>query len=108
MEIVRVNDQEAAKLLFERYNIPYSITSRGEDKGELRVKPLRERDKNRLWTFQQDLRAKHPDIVDHCMTFRDEEDNLIVTFSPYGCYKPGKYELDDLDIDILEFSIYGY
>lgn len=40
MELAGVNNQEDAKIFFERYDIPYSVISRGVNKGMLRVKML--------------------------------------------------------------------
>lgn len=56
MKPAYVNDYAVAKLFFDEFNIPYEIVTRGENKGTLRVKPIREKD--RANQFQSDATAE--------------------------------------------------
>lgn len=56
MKPAYVNDYAAAKLFFDEFSIPYEIVTRGENKGTLRVKPIREKD--RANQFQSDATAE--------------------------------------------------
>ena len=111
MELANVNNQEDAKILFEKYNIPYSVTSRGVNKGMLRVKNARQIDAQRARTLREELTATNSGhLCDHCNTFRDGNDNTVVTFSPYGLggHGGGSVQLGSWEIEISDLSIYGY
>ena len=49
-------------------------------------------------------------LCDHCNTFRDENDNTVVTFSPYGLggHGGGSMQIGRWEIEISDLSIYGY
>ena len=84
MELANVNHYAQVKLLFDEYNIPYEIITRGQNKGKLRVKPLRNTDRfNLIETKTRLENAGFDYIVDHSNCFRDADDNTICTFSPY-------------------------
>ena len=115
MELAEVNNHEAAKLLFDRYDIPYEIITRGENKGKLRVKTVRDRDMDHAQPIMDAVRKAIPALCDHAVVFRDINDHVIITFSPYALLKPGKYEIDgmngvgaDVEAEVMEYSIYGY
>ena len=111
MELADVNNQEDAKILFEKYDIPYSVISRGVNKGMLRVKNARLIDAQRARTLREELTANNYGyLCDHCNTFRDENDNTAVTFSPYGLggHGGGSMQLGSWEIEISDLSIYCY
>ena len=105
MELANVNNYAQAKLLFDEYNIPYEIITRGQNKGKLRVKPLRNTDRfNLIETKTRLENAGFDYIVDHSNCFRDADDNTICTFSPYT--------LEEVPegitwIKMSDYSIYG-
>ena len=105
MDLANVNDHQQAKLLFDEYNIPYKIITRGENKGMLRVKPLRPADRyNLLQTKFKLEQAGLNEIADHGRCFRDAEDNTVVMFSPYNiCQLPSNCSW----LIISDYSIYG-
>ena len=85
MELANVNNYDQVKLFFEEFNIPYEAIKRDENKGKLRVKPLRSKDRFNL--IESESRLKNAGlgyIVDHGNCFRDAHDNTVCTFSPYG------------------------
>lgn len=85
MEPARVNNQEDAEALFEKYDIPYEKYTRGENKGKLKVKTIRDLDGRRIREAMAALEeAGYGDYVDHSNCFRDAEDETVVTFSPYA------------------------
>lgn len=105
MKLANVNDHEAAKRFFDEFDIPYEVISRGENKGKLRVRPVRERDREKIYKAKGMLEQYGLEVVcDHSNVFRDRKDNAVVTFSPYNIsYLPA-------GIDWLEMSgssIYG-
>ena len=66
MELAIVNNYAQAKLFFDEYNIPYEIITRGQNKGKLRVKPLRNTDRFNLIETESRLKnAGFGNIVDH-------------------------------------------
>ena len=84
MELAIVNDYDQAKLFFDEFNIPYETIMRGQNKGKLRVKPLRKKDGLNLIETKRRLEDMGLGrIVDHSNCFRDANDNTICTFSPY-------------------------
>ena len=105
MELAIVNDYDQARRFFEEYNIPYEIITRGENKGKLRVKQLRNKDRFNL--IESESRLKNMGlgyIVDHKNCFRDANDNTICTFSPYTTDRVP----DGITwLKMSEFSIYG-
>ena len=85
MELIRVNDWQAAKLFFEEYDIPYEEITEGEDKGKLLVRPVRDCDREQEYEAIKRLeRSRLNAVTDHPNVFRDRNDNAIITFSPYN------------------------
>ena len=85
MKLANVNDYDQAKMFFDEFNIPYEIIKRGENKGKLRVKPVRSKDSFNLIETKSRLETSGlDDIVDHANCFRDADDNTVCTFSPYN------------------------
>lgn len=105
MELARVNDHEAAKRFFEEFNIPYEVISRGENKGKLRVRRPRDRDREKILRAMDRLKMSGLEVVcDHTNVFRDEKDQAVVTFSPYNIdYLPAGFDW----LEMSENSIYG-
>ena len=84
MELARVNNYDQARLFFEEFNIPYELITRGENKGKLRVKPLRRTDLFNQFEAEKRLQNAGLDyLIDHKNYFRDADDNTVCTFSPY-------------------------
>lgn len=84
MKLANVNNHAQAKMFFEEFNIPYEIITRGENKGKLRVKPVRSVDFFNLVEAERRLQNAGLDyLVDHKNYFRDADDNTVCTFSPY-------------------------
>ena len=105
MVLAKVNDHDQAKLFFEEFNIPYEVITRGENKGRLRVKPVRSVDGRNLLEAKRKLEAASLGyIVDHMNCFRDEEDRTVCTFSPYTA-DAVPYGTDWLEMS--DYSIYG-
>lgn len=105
MKIANVNDYEQAKLFFDEFNIPYEVVTRGENKGKLRVKPNREKDRYNLFEAEKRLQnAGLGHIVDHSRYFRDADDNTVCTFSPYDLH-PNMEGVPWLKVS--DHSIYG-
>lgn len=105
MKLANVNDHEAAKRFFDEFDISYEVISRGKNKGKLRVRPVRETDRLKIYKAEDMLKEYGLEVIcDHSNVFRDREDNAVVTFSPYNIdYHPA-------GIDWLEMSgdsIYG-
>ena len=100
-----VNDPQEAKLFFEEYDIPYKEITRGENKGKLRVRPIRAKEYELRRETERKLRRSHLEIViDHPNVFRDRKGNAVVTFSPY--------DIDELPknrpwLEMSDHSIYG-
>lgn len=87
MILADVNNQEGAKLFFDEFHIPYEVTQRGENKGMLRIRPIRAIDRKNLMEARSRLEAAGLGfLIDHTNCFRDEEDNTVCTFSPYHDY----------------------
>jgi len=105
MELARVNDHLSAKLFFEEFNIPYEVISRGENKGKLRVKQIREKDRQKIYQAMDRLKQYGLEAVcDHINVFRDKDDRTVVTFSPYGINsKPAGIAW----LEMSDHSIYG-
>lgn len=105
MELAIVNDYDQAKCFFEEFNIPYEIITRGENRGKLRVKPLRNKDRFNLIESEsrlKDMRLSY--VVDHKNCFRDANDNTVCTFSPYTADRIP----DGITwLKMSEYSIYG-
>ncbi len=103
MVLADVNNQEQARLFFNEFHIPYEVTSRGENKGRLRVKPIRAVDRRNLQETRQRLSSEGLGfIIDHANCFRDEDDNTVCTFSPYQAFSsPVGW------VKMSEYSIYG-
>ena len=100
----RINDVDAAREFFTAYHIPYE-EGVGENAGMLLVKKTRDIDWERSREVEDRCRrARIPEITDHPAEFRDEEDNTIVTFSPYDSMEGMNLPW----IERLERSIYGY
>ena len=101
----RVNNCEAAKLFFADYNIPYEEITEGKDKGTLLVKAMDSEDQYQVLNAQKRLERSHLHVVtDHPNAFLDEDENVIVTFSPY--------DIDALPprrpwLEMSDHSIYG-
>ena len=55
MVLADVNNHEQARLFFDEFHIPYEVTQRGENKGLLRVKPIRAIDRKNLMETRQRL-----------------------------------------------------
>ncbi|MCC8152652.1 MAG: hypothetical protein LIO96_14750 [Lachnospiraceae bacterium] len=114
-----VNNTEAAIRLFEDYDIPYHLITKGENAGKIRVKSLRDGDYKRYCELEEVLkRHGYADIMDHSETFRDVDDELIFCFSPYRIFgeKIGedgkiKYEVPEVpgyESEVRYPGIYGY
>ena len=105
VEVALVNDPYEAKLFFDEFDIPYREITRGENKGKLKVKSIRDIDWDNRMEAERKLRRFHLGIViDHPNIFRDKDDNTVVTFSPY--------EISDLPkdrpwLEMSDHSIYG-
>lgn len=103
-----INNHEDGKLFFEAYNIPYQVITRGENKGKLRVKTTRSSDGQAVLDARKELEyAGYGLLCDHSNVFRDEDDNPVVTFSPYHGV-PSVVEVPGYDVEISELSIYSY
>lgn len=105
MKLANVNNYDQARCFFEEFNIPYEVITRGENKGKLRVKPLREKDHLNLIEVEYRLKdAGHDRIVDHKNCFRDANDNTVCTFSPYTADRVP----EGIDwLKMSDYSIYG-
>ncbi|MCD8153529.1 MAG: hypothetical protein LUF78_02345 [Clostridiales bacterium] len=82
-----VNNKEAAIQLFEDYDTPYHLITKGENAGKIRIKRLR--DSDYMWYWEQEdalKRQRYADIVEHSIIFRDVDDELIFCFSPYHIF----------------------
>ena len=78
-----VTDWEHAKFFFKDFNIPYEPVKTDEDTDRLCVKNLRDEDLDRMSEAIFLLNEAGLDkIVDHCMCFRDADDNTVCTFNP--------------------------
>lgn len=85
MTLAQVNDPKEARLFFEEFKIPYEQVTRGENKGMLRVKPIRAIDRRNLMDMEERLKSEGLGyVIDHMNCFRDAEDRTVCTFSPYG------------------------
>ena len=105
MELANVNHYAQVKLLFDEYNIPYEIITRGQNKGKLRVKPLRNTDRFNLIETESRLKnAGFGNIVDHSNCFRDADDNTVCTFNPYTMDRVPE---GITWIKMSDYSIYG-
>lgn len=112
MELAEVNNHDAAKRLFDRYSIPYEIITSGENKGKLRVKTVWSGDVDHAQSIMDAVRRAIPALCDHAVVFRDANDNVIITFSPYALLKPGKYKIDgmngvevDVEAEVMEYNM---
>lgn len=106
MTTAYVNDIAAAKLFFRDFNIPYEQIESGKDAGKLRVRALRDIDHEKAHdVMKRCSRARIQDLCDHEYTFRDADDNTIVTFSPYDYEEVPKGKTW---IEKSEYSIYGH
>lgn len=107
-----INNHETGRLFFEAYNIPYQVITRGENKGKLRVKTTRSSDGQAVLEARKELeRAGYGILCDHSNVFRDEDDNPVVTFSPYHGVNHGvigEIDVPGYDVEISELSIYSY
>ena len=105
MKLANVNNYDQARHFFDEYNIPYEVITRGENKGKLRVKPLREKDRFNLIETEYRLKdAGLGRIVDHKNCFRDANDNTVCTFSPYTVDRVPE---GITWLKMSEYSIYG-
>ena len=105
MKLAYVNNYAQAKLFFEEFNIPYEVITRGENKGKLRVKPVRRIDFFNLLDTERRLQDAGLDyIVDHKNYFRDADDNTVCTFSPYTA---GSLPEGVPWLKMSDYSIYG-
>ena len=85
--------------------IPYEIITRGTNKGKLRVKPLRDKDRFNLIETESRLKKAGLDyIVDHVNCFRDADDNTVCTFNPYHA---GSVPAGISWLQVSDHSIYG-
>lgn len=81
MKPAYVNDCAAVKLFFDEFNTPYEIITRGENKGTLRVKLIRDKERvNQFKATRQLKDAGFDDLVDHRNCVRDADDNTVYTF----------------------------
>ena len=110
MVLAQVNEQEQARHFFNEYDIPFQITKSGENKGKLRVMPLRAKDRETLFAAKKALERNGLSwVLDHSNVFRDDKDRTVVTFSPYA----GDVSLvagifvDGFEVTYSEWSIYG-
>ena len=111
MVLAQVNEQEQARHFFNQYDIPFQITKTGENKGLLRVMPVRSKDRDVLMEAKKVLtRYGFSWAIDHSNYFRDDRDRTVVTFSPYGgdVIQLGGVFLDNFEVTYSDWSIYGY
>lgn len=110
MVLASVNQQEEARLFFNEYDIPFQITASGQNKGKLRVLPMCSKDRKILMDVKKILKENGLDwVVDHSNVFRDENDNTVVTFSPYQDVRQlGGIMIGGFEFTYSERSIYGY
>lgn len=113
-EFTQINNIEDSKLFFYAYNIPFTETLRGENKGMLRVPKVRQSDRNMVLEIGRILQENGAGyIYNHSNVFRDAEDRTVVTYSPYGVDVLSQDVADAVlrygyQIEICEYSIYGY
>ena len=78
MVLADVNNQEEARHFFNEYDIPFQITKRGENKGKLRVMPIRDKDRRMLMDVKSVLKNEgFAWAVDHTNVFRDDNDFVV-------------------------------
>lgn len=103
-----INNHEDGKLLFDTYNIPYQVITRGENKGKLRVKAIRSSDGQAVLAARKELEyAGYGVLADHSNVFRDEDDRTVITFSPYNA-APKVIDVPGYDVEVSDYSIYSY
>lgn len=109
MVLADVNQQEEARHFFNEYDIPFKITASGQNKGKLRVLPLRSKDRKMLIDVKNILKANGFDwAIDHSNVFRDDQDRTVVTFSPYQDVRQlGGIMIGGFEFTYSEHSIYG-
>ena len=107
-----INNHEDGKIFFDIYNIPYQVITRGISAGKLRVKQPRSYDSSDVLEVRRLLTEQGYGILcDHSNVFRDENDRIVVTFSPYHDISPDIAEeifLPVYDVEVSDLSIYGY
>ena len=67
MKLANVNNYDQARHFFDEYNIPYEVITRGENKGKLRVKPLREKDHFNLIETEYRLKDAGLGLLTSCV-----------------------------------------
>ena len=109
MVLANVNDQEESRHFFNEYDIPFQITKRGENKGKLRILPVRDKDRRMLADVKSVLKNEdYGWAIDHTNIFRDYNDETVVTFSPYHDVRDfGGIFLGGYEFTYSEYSIYG-
>ena len=109
MVLADVNNQEEARHFFNEYDIPFQITKRGENKGKLRVMPIRDKDRRMLMDVKSVLKNEgFAWAVDHTNVFRDDNDETVVTFSPYHDVNDFcGISLGGYEFTYSDYSIYG-
>lgn len=107
-----INNHEDGKLFFDTYNIPYQAITKGVNARKLYVKQLRFYDSSKVLEVRRLLSEQGCVILCiHSNVFRDENDRIVITFSPYHDISPdvaGEIYLPGYDVEISNLSIYGY
>lgn len=83
--VAPVNVPSEAIRLFNRFNIPYEIISRGENKGLPRIKKPGQRGFLAILDAERALDdIGYRGLCDHANVFIDADGKPVVTFSPYN------------------------
>ena len=107
MTVVTVSDQEQARHFFNLYDIPFQITKTGQNKGKLRVMPLREKDLEVMRKAKRALRDNgYGWAAEKYKVFRDDKDNAVVTFGPENRVDELPGVVGDFEVEISKWSIY--
>ena len=103
-----VNREKEPFLLFcEHYHIPYKVITRGPNKGAVRLRPIRDKDREVFYEAQRAFRAAgYEDMIDHGACYRDDQDRAVVTFSPYWITKPLPDRIVDFTVEISPHPAY--
>ena len=110
MTVANISDQEQARHFFNLYNIPFQITKIGQNKGKLRIMPLREKDLEVMRKAKRALRDNgYGWAAENYKVFRDDQDNAVVTFGPGDSDRVHELEgvIGDFEVTCSRWSIYG-
>jgi len=119
-EYINTTDTETAADFLTFCNIPYRIMKSGINRGRIQAKRCLAADRHRLEDILQKMRQSYPDFCEHMNAFRDDDDNMIVTFSPYETpgvldftedgrwtFTPYDLTLPGYSCKVLTKSVYG-